>query len=354
MKRIWTLELDDDDAPLIGDIVHASAGVNGRVLLADRSMNRVVIVSPLGEIESTVGSKGEGPGEVSGVFRAIQIPDHTIAVADGADAPGFRLGARGDIVLYGENGLPAGRIQTASAAGAPVCLVREMRSSGSQAVVATYRQSISPPLMNTVLELSKVSVHERHAEVVARIVRVRDMRNPKILEADYYEPFASSRVDIDTYGRIAYTYERDRWSVAIRESDGCGKVLYRPGVGEERTADSMERARETMGYSDYKGLLEREPLIRSIHWMRKGCLWVEPFTAVLPERTFACYDEIEADGRLLRRVFLEKPEAADVYEFFLLSDGRLLEIVDVDTESDAEDAAARVVLYELRFETEFN
>lgn len=306
-------------------MVAAAPGLDGRVLLVDAQMERVLVVSPSGTIERLVGKPGEGPGEISGAYRAVQLADGRIGVAAGAEQLTFAFGTRGEIVFYDRSDRPDGVLAVAGEPGdVPMSVVRELRHAGGRILVATYRTRISPPRFIAIRELILLEPVTGTREVIARDLYPSALDDIMAREQDLFEPFASGRCDIDPVGRVAYAPERDRWLVAVREPDGSGFVVERSWLPVRRSPEAMERIEELLGGGDRCHPLDHEPAIGLVRWRPDGCLWVEPVGARLPVGAVACFDELAPDGSLRRRVYLEVSGGTDPGHLELLEDGRIL------------------------------
>ena len=349
LQQIWRLECGDNSEPLIGDIVSVAAAPDGRVLLVDGQLCHVLVVSAQGKVERTVGRCGDGPGELTGAFRAVSLPDGRMGIADGGDAPGIKFGARGNIVILDRDDLPAGELMAGGdPGGVPVCVPRDVRSATGRVLAVTYRAQVQPPKMTSVLELSLLDAASGEREIVARQLHSLALGQPVTDERDTYEPFASGRCDLSATGRLAMAPERDRWLVAVREVDGAGFVLERPWRSVDRGPAAKEEARRQLG-SDTAHIFETEPAIGLVRWRPDGHLWVEPLGAELPPGVVACFDEFTPDGALVRRVSLAVPGAAADARLLVLEDGRLalLEGFGREPSEEAGDLAPAVTLLEV-------
>ena len=349
LHGIWRLECGGIAEPLIGEIVSVSAGPDGRVLLVDGQLCQVLIVSADGKVERAVGRCGEGPGELTGAYRAVSLPDGRIGIADGGDAPGIKFGARGNIVILDRDGLPAGEfLAGGDPGGVPVCVPRELRSTAGGILAVTYRAQVQPPKMTAVLELSLLDTANGQREIVARQLHSTNIGQPVTDERDTYEPFASGRCDLSATGRLALAPERDRWLVAVREADGSGFVLERSWRAVKRSPEAKEEARRHLG-DETSRIFDTEPAIGLVRWRPDGHLWVEPRGVDLPRGVVACFDAFTPEGVLVRRLYLAWPGAAADARLFVMEDGRLavLEGFGRQLAGEAGDRAPTVTLLEV-------
>lgn len=325
LRQIWRLDGGEDAETVLGQVVSAAPGLDGRVLVCDAQLTQVLVVAPTGLVERTLGRKGDGPGDWEGAWRAVQLADGRIGAIGGAPAWTIQVGVRGRLVLLGIDGEPADTWRIGGdTGGMPTCSVRDLRCRGAFAAAATHAALPSPPNISMVDELVLLQAPNGARTVVARQVRTSPLSSPTIHEQDAFEPFAEGRMDLDANGRLAWAPERDAWRIAIREPDGTGLVLERPlrpvRRSDAETRDTLRR----LGGGEYGTALPDHPLVGRVRWRPDGSLWVEPMGVEPAPGAMACFDEVSAAGELLRRVHLRIPEARSGDELVLTEDGRFV------------------------------
>jgi hypothetical protein len=214
-----------------------------------------MVVAPDGSVARVLGRRGQGPGELSGIHRAVALPDGRIGLANGVAAPTFLIGGRGVLVLLDQASEPAGVWHLAGQPGdIPVCMVRDLRSARSELLVASMRTLIAADLtMTGVQELSLVAVPAGERTTLARRV-----------------------------------WQSPRVAMVVPE-----QVAHEPAVGRVR-------------------------------WRPDGRLWVEPGATAPADGVVASFDELTADGTLLRRVHLVAPGADPGDRLIVMEDGRFV------------------------------
>ncbi|MBT3317368.1 hypothetical protein HN388_05235 [bacterium] len=325
-ELLWRIDCAAQVDPLIGRLTAAAPGLNGNVLLVDRQMSQVLVVNSDGVIERVVGQKGEGPGEISGAYRALQLADGRIGIVNGIAAPYTMFGARGDIVFLDKQSDPAGVLFAGGDPGSmPICSVRDMRFIEGKILSITTRSLVSPPTITLLLEMSLLDTSSDERKVIARNVKLMDINDYTPRESDAFELFSGGRSDIDKSGRIAWAVERDNWAVAVREIDGTGFILQREWSPVERTEEMKDKAFEPLGGRRKDAqLFDYEPAIKRIRWQAGGKLWIEHYGAELIPGSVACFDEVSVEGELLRRVYISIPDAATSSRLDILEDGRMV------------------------------
>ena len=325
LHAVWRLDCGEDADPVVGKIVSAAPGLAGRVLLVDSQLCQVLVIGPEGDVERTVGRCGEGPGELSGAYRALQLADGRIGIAGGIAAPGLQFGGQGRVVLLDEEGVPAATWRVGGEQdGVPICSLRELRHAAGHVLAVTARKTGTPPKFVDIREVSLIDPVDGARTVILRDLQTDDMTQA-LQERPTVEPLASDRSDVSACGRVALAPERDRWLVVVRNPDGSGLALERPWAFVARSAADITQVRRALGDpAEYIEVLEDHPAIGRLRWRPDGCLWVEPGGPTDAPGAFACFDEISATGELLRRVRVVVPNAAEDDELLLLEDGRFV------------------------------
>jgi len=347
LQPVWQLECGEDAEHLIGKIVSAAPGLDGRVLLVDRQLCQVMVMGVDGEVEKTVGRCGEGPGELEGCFRVLQLPDGRIGVASGTDSPDILFDSQGKVILLDTVGDPAGVWLAGGDPGnMPLTSVREMRYAGGGVLTVTQRIHFSPPIFRTIREIGFLDPATGERISVVRHVREANIK-AKDTELTIFEPLANSRSDVDALGRIAFAPERDQWKLAIRESDGSGVIISRPLEAVERTAEDLDEVLKDLGDGGFE-MADDHPLIRRIRWRPDGNLWVEPWGVKPADGAIACFDEIGPAGGSLRRVHLVVQGAQHGDEILIMEDGRFVVLRGFGEASEEDEStSASVMLLEL-------
>lgn len=318
---IWALDCGADSAELMGKIITAAPGLDGRTLLLDSQLVQVLVVGPDGAVERTAGQEGEGPGDFPGAYRTLQLSDGRIGVCGGAPAMVSMFGGMGKIILLDADDDPAGLWYAAGEPSSmPLSSVRELRCANDHVLVASQYAEVSESSMVDVFELALLDAVDGRRTTVARCVVIDDMKSTTIREADFYEPFAYGRCDISTNGRVAFSPVRDQWLVVIREPGGDGLVLSRQWRATRRTEAQKEVALTMIGSAGEGFLFKNQPAVGRIRWRPDGKLWVEVLQG--NEAVFAVYDEFSPSGELLRRVRVEAPGDPTNDKLVVMENGR--------------------------------
>ena len=79
----WRIGGEDDEDILLGVIFDAKIGPTGDVYLIDRQLSQVLVISPDGELVTTLGRQGEGPGELNNPHGLVLLADDKVGVIQG-------------------------------------------------------------------------------------------------------------------------------------------------------------------------------------------------------------------------------------------------------------------------------
>ncbi len=318
---VWTLDCGKDAAELVGTIVSAAPGLDGRTLLLDSQLVQVLVIDPAGKVERTVGRPGDGPGDLPGAYRAFQLSDGRIGVAAGAPAMTLQFGGTGKIILLDQAGDPAGRWYGAGdPAEMPVSSVRKMRCANDHVLTASQQTAMSAAGMSHVFELAVLKPDAGDRTVVVRSVFVPEMNSARVKESSAYEPFAYGRCDISVGGRVVFAPVRNQWLVVISEPNGEGFCLERPWRPAPRSKADLRKAQAAMGDPDQDSLFKNKPAVGRVRWRPDGRLWVE----VLAEdpTAFATFDEFSPVGELQRRVQIKANGDREHDVLIIMENGR--------------------------------
>ncbi len=97
----WRIGGEDDEDILLGVIADAKLGSNGDVYLLDNQLSQVLVISPEGELVTTLGREGEGPGEMSQPQGLLLFDDDKVGVIQGFP---------GKVIVINPDDTPGGEI----------------------------------------------------------------------------------------------------------------------------------------------------------------------------------------------------------------------------------------------------
>ena len=305
LEEVWHLGGDDEEV-LLGLVSSGVLDDGGNVLLADRQLCRVVVISPTGEILGTLGREGEGPGEL----RRLQ----GVFVAGGR--VGLIQGFPGKVVYLDREGVPAGGFQLGDEAEqGGFYAIRDLRCSGTALVAHTDRSSddFNADRSSTRSTLSVLGLDGVFKAELASHEVARGMRNIVLDEAASWTEFDCWAVS--PRGVVATVAERDAWAVNERGLDGALlRVLRRPCRARQRTAEEKEEAVSRIRLSSVvagatveKKPVDTDPVIVDLQYAADGRLFVTTCHNAreqLTEGVAGRFDVITPAGDLLEELTL--------------------------------------------------
>ncbi len=272
LEEVWRMG-GDDDKVLLGLVASGVLDDDGNVLLADRQLCRVVIISPTGEFLGTLGREGDGPGEL----RRLQ----SVFVA--GERVGLVQGFPGKVVYLDRDGIPAGGFKLGDGAEqAGFYAIRDLRCAGPALVAHTDRSSddFNADRSSTRSTLSVLGLDGIFQAELASHEVARGIRNIVLDEAASWAEFDCWAVS--PRGVVATVAERDAWAVNERDLDGALlRVLQRPCRARKRTTEEKEEAVSRIRLSSViagatmeKRPLDTDPVIVDLQYAADGRLFV--------------------------------------------------------------------------------
>ncbi|MGD9548639.1 MAG: hypothetical protein AB7V45_14020 [Candidatus Krumholzibacteriia bacterium] len=349
---LWRLDCGVDSGTVVGRIETAAPGPEGTVLLGDVQLVRILEVGPDGTVQRIAGRPGDGPGDLPGAYRVFGLADGRLGACEGAPAGAIQFGGTGRIVMIDREDQPAGFLLGAGEPGSlPVASVRELRCAAGRLLISSSGMKVGKDGAFRIQELAEIDPGGGDRTVLTGRTVPENMSDMTIDERSYFEPFASGRCDISGEGRVALAPERDQWLVVIRDPGGDGLVLHREWALRRRSKEEVQAVRQDLGGTEDCHALDTHPAVGRIRWRPDGRLWVEPPGVEPRPGAAACFDEFDAEGRLVRRIHLLVDGFTAGDRMVLMEDGRLALLRGFGNEAEAGDAGGpepEVVLLAVR------
>jgi hypothetical protein len=305
LEEVWRVGGGDNEV-LLGLVSSGVLDDDGNVLLADRQLCRVVVISPTGEFLGTLGREGDGPGEL----RRLQ----SVFVA--GERVGLVQGFPGKVVYLDRDGIPAGGFKLGDGAEqVGLYAIRDLRCAGPALVAHTDRSSddFNADRSSTRSTLSVLGLDGVFKAELASHEVARGMRNIVLDEAASWAEFDCWAVS--PRGVVATVAERDAWAVNERDLDGALlRVLRRPCRARKRTAEEKEEAVSRIRLSSVvagatmeKRPLDTDPVIVDLQCAADGRLFVTTCHNAreqLTEDVAGRFDVITLEGKYLEELTL--------------------------------------------------
>jgi len=232
LEEMWRVGGEEDEDILLGLVTGGVRDAEGNVLLIDRQLSQVLVISPDGELVGTLGREGEGPGE-------MRRP-HSIFVT--GDRVGIVQGFPGKVVFLDREGLPAGEMRIGGEASAGgFHFTRDLRCTGEVVVVQSGRGTFDQESGKSTTH-STLSVMDLDGNVLATLVEhheERDLQRFVFDEAGAWAEYDSWSVS--PQGVVCTTAERDAWALNLRDLEGnLLRTLRRPFEPRKRTQEDKD------------------------------------------------------------------------------------------------------------------
>ncbi len=325
LEEQWRIGGADSNL-LIGTITEAATDTEGNVYLLDTQLCHVLVVAPDGELQRTIGSEGDGPGEVRRPRDVTFLPDGTLGLLELFPAKFVRLSTTGEprgTLLVGGDAAPQTGFTSASS----------VASGGGVLVIAGQNLLQREGGQERDMYLARLSDTGKIAGRLREATMTLDYSKLHFVERELSPPFHLA-LAVGPDGRIFVPQAWGRYAVEVLAPDGTlERIIERTFENRLRTEDELRRlnalyeasARNTP-YPVTREIEPSPPAIADLHVDPDGTLWVAHSRSSedCPEGVMIAYDLFDREGRYLReaRVACNGDPEYDGLEF--LPDGRVL------------------------------
>jgi len=337
----WRLGDDEEDI-LLGVISHGVLGDAGQMYLVDRQLSQVLIIAPDGELLTTLGREGEGPGELNQPHAMLLLEDGAIGLIQGF--PGRIIGINAD-------GSPAGDITLGGGAEeGGFSFIRECVRIGDHFVANTGRMVFD---MNTgksdrTATLGVYDLQGTQTATIAEHTQEDDLNRQVFDEAADFSELNEWAAGPD--GTVYTTPAHEEYVLTARDLQGTvRRTLRRPFTARKRT--QAEKDELTNGINivmngqrmevDNKSL-DVDRAIRDLAVASDGRLFVTncyQYRAHLPVGTAGRFDVISPQGEFVEELTLMVPDFDGGQDVLFFLDGKhFMVIKNYDSANDAMDA----------------
>jgi hypothetical protein len=325
----WRIGGEEEEDLLLGVIFGGAIGPDGNVYLIDRQLSQVLVISPAGELVTTLGRQGQGPGELNNPHGLLLLEDGTVGVIQGFP---------GRVTVINPDDTPGGTIDI----GGPPAeggfnFVRELARCGNSLVGVRGRATFD---MESGKSVATSTMAVMDLEGVDQVVIAEHTQENDLQKRVYDE--AAEFTEMDTWaaggdGVVVTAPARDRWEITVRGLDGeIIRVLQRDFTVRKRNDE--DRAELTDGMviivngqrqEIESKTLEHDPAIMGLDVAADGRLFVTSCfdqRKLLKDGVAARYDVISAAGEFVEQLVVTVPEFDGTQDalFFLDGEGFLL------------------------------
>jgi hypothetical protein len=309
LEEVWRLGGEDEEDVLLGMIGRGQRDAEGRVYLLDNQLSQVLVLDPEGELITTLGREGEGPGEMS------HPADFFL---NNVDQVGVTQGFPGKIILLNMDGTPGGSIPLGKdpATGGFV-FAGEVAKRGEHLVIshgsAAFDQA-SGKMKNTHVLVAL----DQEGNELARFAEHNGERDLARQAFDEEADFSELNTWVLGPRHVFTCPVRDEYVVNIKAMDGSLEGRYtRPFETRKRTDEEKEEVTAGMMIvvdgqrQEIKSkILDTAPAISSLQAAPDGTLYVENCYQIQEQQegdVVRRYDVISPDGKLVEELGLVVP-----------------------------------------------
>lgn len=324
-----TALLDGDPAPdEFGRVRAVVADEEGRVYVADAMTAEVRVFGPGGAFERTIGSEGQGPGELTSAYAVGWLGD-TLAVFDGGgarvnlyDPEGTYLDQVRTMNVSGDAWsvriAPGGWIPAPTPSGGPIGRAHRTRILGGVAGPDTLPVPRAPdgaPPSGVLCEFPNGAIGFYAIPFAPTLASASDPVPPGAWAVAWTESYAVARVDArgDTLRVVhrevpTHPIPDAQWAEGMAEYEARAESLGDPGRCEPASVTRPDR----------------KPPIHRLHFDHEGRLIVERNTA-----DGTAYDLYDTEGRI-RGTVPAPPHRDEVPPFFRNDHVYVVEVDSLD------------------------
>ncbi len=324
LQEVWRIGGEDDEDILLGVVGRGVMDGQGLVYLLDRQLSQILVIGPDGELLSTLGREGDGPGE-------MRRPGD-LFLMDGGQV-GVTQGFPGKIIILNGDGTPGGSISIGEAGetGGFVFMGR-VAMRGGNLLVHSGRGTFDMETSKSTTVQSLVLLDVQGQELV-RFVEHTQERDLTRQEFDEEKNFS----ELDTWALgdgVLYTAPvRDEYLIRKRDLAGNEVATFRREF-ETRKREQEDKDDLTsnmriiingVNQEIEKHVLDNDPALMNISAAADGRLFVTSCWGqrkLLPEGTAARVDVIGPDGAFIEELSLTVPEFHREQDRLMFLDGK--------------------------------
>ncbi len=321
----WRIGGEDDEDILLGLVTAALVGPDGNTYLLDTQLSQILVISPEGELITTLGREGDGPGELRRPHGLLLWDDHTLGVIQGFP---------GRITLLELDGTPAGTVTVGGEAEEGGFNFLNKAMLAADKIVAQKGRGSFDQKTSKSVSISTLSVLDRKGDELAQICtnkRETDFRHRVFDEARNFSEMNQWTL---APGGVIYTApERDAYAVNAYDLDGkLQHTLRRPYTPRKRNDKDKKEITEGIAIimngrrlEVETRVLDTDPAIRGLHAAADDRLFItgsHDRPEDLPEGIGSRYEVISPTGEFLEELSLRIPGFDPEADRVMFLDGR--------------------------------
>ncbi len=239
MEEMWRIGGEDDEDNILGVVGQVLADDQNNVYLLDLQLVEVMVYSPEGEYLRSVGSRGEGPGEINRAADLVFMPNGNIGLVQSFP---------GRIVMVDRSGQPAGEFRPGGddpSAGGFFAL-RGAASRGGRMVFSGARITRGEKSRTAVNFVASYGEDGQRLNLYYDTTMVREFRGQEFSETKEFFPHEGGWA-LGPDGRVYVSQERNSYQIESYNPDGTlAYTIKRPYESWKRTAEEKKVAEDAI------------------------------------------------------------------------------------------------------------
>lgn len=322
----WRIGGEDDQDILLGLVQSGVVDAQGNVYLVDRQLSQVLVISPQGQLKTTLGRAGEGPGELT--------RPHAVVLLEGGKV-GVIQGFPGRITILNPDGTPGGDVTIGGEANhGGFNFLREMKVADGKFLGVKGRNTFDMQTQKsqTVSTLSLLDLSGTEVREFLSHEDANDLANPSFDEGASFSEL--STWDVGPDGRLYTVPQREAYTINVRDLQGeILRTYTREFSARTRSQEDRDRVNSGMmmvvngrRIVPESKTMDRDPAIVDLNVAADGRLFVtncRQQSRLLPPDCAARFDVISPEGVLLEELTLRIPGFDPEADNLVFLDGTL-------------------------------
>ena len=311
LEEMWRLGGEDEEDILLGVILDGEIDAEGNTYLIDRQLSQILVVDPDGELVTTLGREGDGPGELRNPHGMFLMDDGAIGVIQGFP---------GRVTIINGDDTPGGTIDVGGPAEeGGFAFILDLEKCGDR-LVGVYGRGTMDMERGSFLISNTLAVMDMEGNTQAEIcthTQEDNFQKPVVDEAANFAEYDSWAARGD---RVYTIPERDVYTIRVRDLAGNHATdftrAFEPRVRTDEDKDEISSGGANFrvvgqDFEVERKILDTDPAIDALQVASDGRLFVRTCWDVrklLPTGTAARYDVISPKGKFLEQVTFLVPE----------------------------------------------
>ncbi len=239
LEEMWRIGGEDDEDNILGVVGQVLADDQDNIYLLDFQLVEVMVYDAHGEYVHSLGSQGEGPGEITRAADLVFMPDGNVGLVQSFP---------GRIVMVDRSGLPAGEFRPGGvdpSAGGFFAL-RGAASRGGRMVFSGARITRGEKSRTAVNFVASYGESGERLNLFYDTTTVREFRGQEFSETKEFFPHAGGWA-LGPDGRVFVSEERNSYEITTYNPDGTlSHTIKRPYKSWKRTAEEKKTAEDAI------------------------------------------------------------------------------------------------------------